>query len=161
MQNTLTVAALLTCHNRKETTLACLSSLYSQSIKDEITLNVFLTDDASTDGTGEAVREQYPQVHILHGDGNLFWCGGMRLAWQEAMKHEPDHYLWLNDDTMLTQDALQPMLKTYADEIAKESGDCIIVGSTKEPGSNKVTYCGVVSRQRLASLGYELMGSVE
>ena len=41
------IAAILTCHNRKEKTLACLHSLFSIIS----TIDVFLVDDGSTDGT--------------------------------------------------------------------------------------------------------------
>ena len=58
-------------------------------------------DDASTDGTSDAVRQTYPQVKIFSGDGNLFWNGGMWGVFSEAMKDEPDYYLWLNDDTII------------------------------------------------------------
>lgn len=57
-------------------------------------LCVYLTDDGSTDGTTEMLREKYPQVKVVSGNGNLFWDRGMHAAWREAVKgdtyfHEP------------------------------------------------------------------------
>ena len=74
------IAVLMTCHNRKLKTLATLESLFKQILTSEIALNAYLVDDGSTDGTAEAVQQTYPQINIFSGDGNLFWNGGMRVA---------------------------------------------------------------------------------
>ena len=71
-----TIAVLITCHNRKDTTLSCLGRLFS--IRKDI--DVYCVDDNSTDGTADAIRENFPQVNLIRGDGNLFWCRGMRKA---------------------------------------------------------------------------------
>lgn len=91
------IAVLLSCFNRKEKTQNCLSSLF----KILPSCEVFLVDDNSTDGTAEMIAEYFPQVHVLKGDGNLFWSRGMYKAWKEATKFDFDFYLWLNDDVEL------------------------------------------------------------
>ncbi len=63
-----------------------MAALYGQSNLDEVRLDTFLVDDGCTDSTAQAVDKEYPQVKILQGDGNLFWGGGMRMAWDEALK---------------------------------------------------------------------------
>lgn len=83
------IAALLTCFNRKEKTLQCLKSLF-QVLPGCI---VFLVDDASTDGTSDAVKQLFPEVHIIRGDGNLFWSRGMFTAWKEAVKGNYNYLL--------------------------------------------------------------------
>lgn len=75
-----TIAALLTVYNRKEKTLACLRELFAQNIPDNYILNVYLTDDGCTDGTPEAIAIEFPSVHIIKGDGSLFWNRGMYAA---------------------------------------------------------------------------------
>ena len=99
------IAILLTVHNRREKTLTCLDSVAStfDKAKPEFSIAVFLTDDGSTDGTQEAIlARHYPMtVHILQGDGSLFWNGGMINSWRAAVeaKERYDGYLWLNNDT--------------------------------------------------------------
>lgn len=66
-----TLAVLITVHNRKETTLQCLQRLYNQLLINEYQIDVYLTDDGCTDDTPEAIRKQFPEVHIIKGDGNL------------------------------------------------------------------------------------------
>lgn len=137
------IAALLTCHNRRQKTLDSLAALFEQVLPAEFELRVYLVDDGSTDGTAEAVRQAYPQVKVLHGDGNLFWNGGMRLAFDAALKDDCDYYLWLNDDTVLDADALSKVIATSR-RLAEQGYDrAIVAGSTRDPQTNELTYGGL------------------
>ena len=102
------IAVLLTCFNRKDLTISCLSNLkhallaYNSTFKNNICISVFLTNDGCTDGTPEAVRQclEGEVLHIIEADGNAYWAGGMRLAWECAIKNGSfDFFLLLNDDT--------------------------------------------------------------
>ena len=53
----------MTCFNRKDMTLRCLKQLYAQQT--DAAMDVFLCDDGSSDGTFEAVRENFPDVYIF------------------------------------------------------------------------------------------------
>ena len=103
----------MTVHNRREKTLACLKLCYEQiePLRSEYAFSVYLTDDASTDGTAEAVSREYPDVNIIKGNGSLYWNRGMCAAWNEAAKDAPDFYIWLNDDTLLRQGAFAALLE--------------------------------------------------
>ena len=104
------VSALLTCFNRKAETLDCLQRIFAQNLPKGARLQIVLVDDGSTDGTSEAVLSSFPEVRIIGGDGSLFWCGGMRRAWQEAALDQPDYFLLVNDDTLLEASALENLL---------------------------------------------------
>jgi GT2 family glycosyltransferase len=134
----------MTCHNRKELTLRCLDRLYAQDDIENVNIDVFLVDDGSTDGTPEAVASAYPLVHLLHGDGSLFWTGGMRRAMEAASNQPFDHYLWLNDDTLLYPDALSRLLDTHSKLCAASAATHIIVGSLCDPDTGELTYGGSV-----------------
>lgn len=110
----ITIAVLITCHNRKERTLSCLKSLFSVDLPKNIELNIFLVDDGSIDGTSIAIQKLFPQVHIIQGNGTLFWNQGMRLAWKTAFKvNDYDFYCWLNDDVILDNHSLSNLLLDY------------------------------------------------
>ena len=135
-----TIAVLLTVFNRKRETLNCLENLFKQVIPNGYSLDVYLVNDGCTDGTPEAVAEQFPQVNIIHAEGNLFWNRGMHLAWTTAAKTKDyDDYLWLNDDTILNQGAIEILLQT-----AKETkNNAIVVGTTSAvENKEQVTYGG-------------------
>lgn len=104
------LAVLLTCFNRKATTLRCLEQLNKQNLT--ASMDVFLCDDGSTDGTSDAIKKLFPQVYIIKGSGNLFWNRGMLTAWRKACETKDyDAYIWLNDDVYLYEGALQEMLE--------------------------------------------------
>ena len=112
------IAVLMTCYDRVQTTLRCLERLKRACAKvDDAKFDVWLVDDASPDCTGEKVKAAFPEVNVVRSNGNLFWCKGMRLAWDEAVKFAADKpydfYLWLNDDVMLKDIALVNLFSDY------------------------------------------------
>lgn len=137
------IAALITCHNRKAQTLACLEALYQNTLPDGYSLDVFLVDDGSIDGTEQAVRERYPQVNVIKGDGSLYWNGGMRVAFAAAMEKDFDYYLWLNDDTQLYPNVLDALISTHERLSKEDRAPLIIVGSTQDIDVAKLTYGGM------------------
>lgn len=136
------IAVLITSFNRKIKTLECLDTLFKQDgSNQDYTLTVFLVDDGSTDGTGESVRNLFPNVNVIQGTGDLYWNRGMHLAWQtaEASDIDFDCFLWLNDDVELYPNALKHLLSC-----SKESDfQSIICGVFEtEKNSQIISYGG-------------------
>ena len=136
------MCALLTCFNRRETTLECLRALGASQCRELVDLWAVLVDDGSNDGTAQAVRAEFPWVEVVTSSGNLFWCRGMHLAFETALRTGFDHYLWLNDDTMLWPDALARLLACEAQLRLHTDEPVIVVGSTADPVSGVCTYGG-------------------
>jgi GT2 family glycosyltransferase len=155
-----TIAVLMTCHNRREKTLACLTALYRNTLPTGCTLTVFLVDDGSRDGTSEAVLDNYPDVNIIRGDGNLYWCGGMRAAFNAALNQRFDAYLLLNDDTMLFSTALNCLLDSYKYALTMEARPSMVVGSVVDPVTAALTYGGRISRGWMQPLYYDFVPPV-
>lgn len=151
------IAVLISCHNRKAKTLKCLEALFQNAIPQGSSLGVILVDDGSTDDTSREVQQRFPHVEVLHGDGSLFWNKAMHLAFAHAMEIGFDAYLWLNDDTLLYQDALQRLLGTLRQLDADTRKSAIVVGSTQDPNTGEITYGGVVKRGPLHPFSYSLM----
>jgi len=141
------VAAVMAAYNRKELTLACLRSLEAQQAPG-LKLDVFVLDDASSDGTGQAIAEQFPQVTVLRGNGHLYWNGGMHRAFGAAIERDYDHYLWMNDDTSLDDGALTLLLDV--ERLLRDRGEeaVIVAGPTRHPETGELTYGGVVQPSR-------------
>lgn len=109
----------MTCFNRKEKTLSCLTSLFFaiDTSELEIDASIYLTDDGCKDCTADAIRMTFPgkDITILQGDGTLYWAGGMRFAWKEALKKhgEWDFYLLLNDDVLLMPNVFEELFEAH------------------------------------------------
>lgn len=132
-------AVLLTCHNRRKKTIDCLSALFKCTLPANNQMEIFLVNDGSTDGTEIAVKELFPSVNIIDGDGQLYWNRGMRLAWETAVKaNDFDYFLWLNDDTILLENALNLMI-SHAVVFENKR---IIVGTTCSEVTGEFTYGG-------------------
>ena len=107
-------------------------------------------------GTAEAVKEKYPDVRISHGNGSLYWAGGMRKAWQNAMSNgiSYDFFLLLNDDTILMDTALSDMINDI-NTLAKEK--VILVGTTLDPLTKNRTYGGHLLKNKYNSASKKLI----
>lgn len=121
-QTSPTVFVVMAVHNRKPTTLACLAQLAQQTYQ---SLKVIVIDDGSTDGTGKAVRSEFPQTTLLAGDGNLWWTGAMAMGVDHLLTRSDngDFVLSLNDDVRFEPDYIATLVS------ASQAHGGAIVGS--------------------------------
>src|SRR5207302_2516035 len=73
--------------NRGELTLACLRSLFEQR-RAGIELHAYVVDDASSDGTPDAIKSEFPFVDLISGNGQLFWNGRSEEHTSELQSRE-------------------------------------------------------------------------
>lgn len=151
------IAVIMTVHNRKDTTLECIRRFYACKGLENYDVEFYMMDDGCTDGTADAVRSAFPQVIILQGDGSLFWNRGMYECWKVAIKKHHDYYLWLNDDTMLFENALDVLFSDYAKAGEKSiiSGCCCDTATHSE-----TTYGGRDDDDKLMPMNGEIQLSV-
>lgn len=140
------LAVLLTCFNRKEKTIAALTAIHEAFKKsnENWQMSVYLTDDGSTDGTSEVVSTNFPKTNVLQGTGFLYWAGGMRNSWREAVKGDYDAYLLMNDDTNIYEHLFDTVQKTHEFSTSNYGKGGIYIGTTVDVDSKKVTYGGSV-----------------
>ncbi len=149
---TIRIAVLMTSYNRSKKTAASLASLRAQTLGDWA-VHVYFLDDGSSDTTAEVAKNSGVPITVIAGQGDLYWSGGMCLAERAAMRDDPDMLLWLNDDVVLVEDALQRLVAC-----AQEYPGAIVVGATVSAVSGEVTYGARVRTsawhpQRFALLG--------
>lgn len=138
-------AVLLTAHNRKIKTLACLKSLYNAILPKDYIFDVYLVDDGSIDGTILEVKKHFPKVNIIEGNGQLFWAGGMRLAWNKALQNEKyDAFLLLNDDVILSNEVINNLKNAQDFSLEKFKQEGIYCGTTINNENNKTSYGGIL-----------------
>jgi GT2 family glycosyltransferase len=92
-------------HNRRDITLQCLRSL-SRIDRTGLDINVTVVDDGSTDGSGDAIRSQFPDVQVIRGDGNLWYTAGTNLGVKAVLQRDPDYILCFNDDSIFDEKAI-------------------------------------------------------
>ena len=104
----------------------------------DMIVNVYMTDDGSTDGTFEDITKQFPKVHIIHSNGNLFWNRGMFTAWKTAASYiDYDYYLWLNNDTFIFNGTVKKML--YSSN-KKRNKSIIVAAVCSKYSPHEITY---------------------
>lgn len=144
------IAVILTVYNRKEVTLQGLRSLNKaiENLGGGYFFDIYMTDDGCTDGTGEAVHNEFPQINIIRGDGTLYWSWGMRKAWQAAIDSNVnyDYYLWYNDDADLYDDALVTIFNSI-----NNSGSNVIITGAFCDHEGKVSYGGKISEDHIVT----------
>jgi GT2 family glycosyltransferase len=104
------VAAVVLSWNRREDTLACLRSLAAA----DPAPHVIVVDNASSDGTSEAVRREFPDVELIENPDNLGFAEGNDVGIRHALTHGADHVLVLNNDTEVDAAFLAPLLEEAA-----------------------------------------------
>ena len=104
------VAAVVLSWNRREDTLACLRSLAAA----EPAPHVIVVDNASTDGTSEAVRREFPAMELIENPTNLGFAEGNDVGIRRALAQGADHVLVLNNDTEVDVGFLAPLLEEAA-----------------------------------------------
>lgn len=88
-------------HNTKELILNCLDSIYEN--KNEVPLEVIVSDNASTDGSVNAIKEKHKWVTVIEGPNISFSEGNNR-----ARKYTNGKYvLFLNSDTVIYKNTLK------------------------------------------------------
>ena len=74
---------------------------------------IYVADNASTDDTVAFVKAHFPDVKLVVNTTNTGYAGG----YNEALQHiEADIYALVNSDIEVTENWLQPIIKTFQEE---------------------------------------------
>jgi GT2 family glycosyltransferase len=115
--------------NTRALLLDCLASVYA-TVRD-LSFEVFLVDNASSDDSVAAVRAEYPQVKVIQNEKNL----GFAAANNKALRIMQGKYaLLLNTDTVLTEGAIARLFQ-YMErhgEVAMACGQLLNTDGTKQ-----------------------------
>lgn len=105
------VCAVVVTHNRVDLLRECLAALEGQTRPPD---RVLVVDNASTDGTGDAVSAEFPAAHLVSLRENTGSAGGFH-AGLEAARRGAEEWFWLmDDDTIPRPDALEALLAAPA-----------------------------------------------
>lgn len=105
------VAVIVLNWNGKALTLDCVKSLLELRAPNVETVVV---DNASTDGSAEAVREAFgDRVSVIVNDDNLGFAEGNNVGIRYALERGADFVLLLNNDTVVDADLIDCMLRPF------------------------------------------------
>ena len=141
---------IIPVYNRKKITLACLKNLKTNG--DLQKYHVIIVDDGSSDRTAEEVAENYPEVTILKGDGNLWWTGAIALGMTYAYNQGATHFIWLNDDCLTELNTLELLV-----DFIQKHPNSIVGAACYEAESGLLVETGFKGKIRVKALENEVM----
>ena len=138
------IVVIITSFNRRDITLRFLDSLVRESSSSVHNFSIYLMDDLSPDGTGDAVVRRFPEVKVIYGTGELYWAGGVRLILQTIGKQleNYDAILLVNDDIVLKKGSLDTLINYAFSENAIMGGTVLARnGEVESSGSLLGKFC--------------------
>lgn len=146
---TVEVSVLVVSYNTAELTVRCLESVLAEPAGVEI--EIIVVDNASTDGSPDAIRDAFPAVRLIESATNLGFGRAVNLAASHA---GGDYLLLLNPDAVVLDRAVAEILT-----FARRNPACGLYGgrTLRPDGSVDPSSCwGAPSLWSLACFGVGL-----
>ena len=116
-QDRVEISIIIVSWNTRELLAGCLRSVYETA--NDLRFEVFVVDNASTDGSVAMVRGWFPQVHLIENQENV----GFAQANNQAIRQSRGCYvLLLNSDTEVYPVSLETMVRFMEEH--PQSGGC-------------------------------------
>ena len=128
-----TVAVLIVTRNRRDMLLQVLSQVRQLAYPME-KLGIFIVDGASTDGTVEKVRQEYPDARIILITKMMQIAACENIGIKEILKAEREYkYIWmLDDDAEIETQTLMPLV-----EASEQDSSIGLIGSAVYEPDNR------------------------
>ncbi len=121
------VSVVLVNYNGRNFLEPCLRSLLDQSHKP---VEIIMVDNASSDGSVEYVRTQFPSVRIICNERNLGFAEGNNIGYSQA---NGEYVALLNNDTVVEHDWLSSLVdRMQEDDLALVCSQVITDGVPQE-----------------------------
>lgn len=147
------ITIIIPIYNRLEVTKEGISSIidslnhYYTNGESSCFFNVVIVDDGSTDGSSNWIAVNHPKIHLLQGDGNLWWSGAVNMGAKYSIeKLKSDFLLLMNDDVELKEDYFVSLERLLSKEANSIIGSTIIDIHTQKTWSKLMsfnTYTGI------------------
>jgi N-acetylglucosaminyl-diphospho-decaprenol L-rhamnosyltransferase len=99
------VSVVIVSYNTREMTCACIKSVLDQA--DNLEQEVIVLDNASSDGSADAIAERFSTVRLIRSSDNLGFGKGNNVAARGA---RGEYILLLNPDTLVLDNAIGRLL---------------------------------------------------
>ena len=112
------LSIIILTHNTRDLLHACLKSIKENT--KEIRFEIIVVDNASSDGTMEMMKSEFPEVMYIYNNRNIGFTKGNN---QGIRKSTGRYILLLNSDTEIIDSALEKMV-----QFMDRTPDCGIMG---------------------------------
>ena len=125
------VAIVIVSWNVRDLLRNCLRSVQSSVLSGDQTCEVWVVDNASSDGSADMVSAEFPSVKLLRIESNLGFARGNNLALSAmgfGQQHEflqqtpPDFVFLLNPDTTIAPDTIRKLTEFL--QLNPHAGGC-------------------------------------
>jgi GT2 family glycosyltransferase len=93
--------------NSRAMLIDCIRSIHGAEWR-AVTYEIIVVDNASTDGTTAMLAADFPEVRVIANDRNVGFC---KAGNQGAAIARGRHLLFLNDDTLMIDDAIAALVE--------------------------------------------------
>jgi hypothetical protein len=146
------VSVVIPTHNRKREVLRLLHSVF-KSHYPKNKLEIIVVDDASTDGTYEAVKEAFPKVVLLRNDKDVFVSASRNIG----IERSKGKYIFLvDDDNVISDTCILNLVKTANHNDLQIGIIAPIMYYLKQP--NRI-WCAGSKRNMITSLTKKIGGN--
>ena len=128
------IAAFTVNWNNADDTIKCINSLLSC----EIPLDIFVVDNASTDGSLAIISSEFPELKIIESEKNLGYSGGANLAFKEIISKGHSRILSINNDAILTEGTISKLNQ----ELERDESIGMISPWIVYPDSDEIWFAG-------------------
>jgi len=105
------VAIVILVWNNYEDSRECLMSCYALSYKK---LMIILVDNASSDGSGHRLSQEFPGVEFIYNKENLGYAGGNNVGIKWALKRGAEFVFMVNNDVVIeSKDLIERMVLCF------------------------------------------------
>lgn len=105
------LTVIIVSWNVRDLLAACLRSLQADLERADLSADIWVVDNGSTDGTPEMVARDFPAVHPIARPDNIGFAAANNHAMRAVLETAPPRYFWLlNPDTKLLPGATAALL---------------------------------------------------
>ena len=134
------LSVIISSYNTRDVLRDCLQSLYRNP--PSTPYEVIVVDDASTDGTSEMVRAEFPGVRLLVNETNRLFAYSNNRAFDAA---RGQYFFQLNSDTIVLPRALDTMLTFLEEHPEAGSVGCKLLNEDGTTQGSAKTYPNLVA----------------
>ena len=105
------VAIIIVSWNVRNYLADCLRSVAADLRASRLRGEIWVVDNASTDGTVALLRDLYPQIHVIANQTNIGFGAANNQGMRAAASSHPRYYFFLNPDTLVRPGAIGHLVK--------------------------------------------------